>query len=32
MKKYLSYGGGVNSTALLLWLLDEGEEFEPRVR
>jgi len=28
MKKYLSYGGGVNSTAMLLLLLDEGWEFE----
>lgn len=28
MKKYLSLGGGVNSTAMLLLLLDEGEEFE----
>lgn len=28
MKKYLSLGGGVNSTALFLLLLDEGEEFE----
>lgn len=29
MKKYLSFGGGVNSTALLLLLRDEGEKFEP---
>ena len=28
MRKYLSYGGGVNSTAMLLLLLDEGWEFE----
>jgi hypothetical protein len=28
MKKYLSFGGGVNSVALHLWLLDQGEEFE----
>lgn len=28
MKKYLSYGGGVNSTAMLLLLKDEGWEFE----
>ena len=28
MKKYLSYGGGVNSTAMLLLLLDEGWQFE----
>jgi hypothetical protein len=28
VKTYLSYGGGVNSTALLLWLLDQGIEFE----
>ncbi|MFA5378176.1 MAG: phosphoadenosine phosphosulfate reductase family protein [Dehalococcoidia bacterium] len=28
MKKYLSYGGGVNSTAMILLLLDEGWEFE----
>lgn len=28
MKKYLSYGGGVNSTALLILLTEEGEEFE----
>ncbi len=27
-KKYLSFGGGVNSTALMLYLLDRGEEFE----
>ncbi|MBA7628104.1 hypothetical protein ES703_35574 [subsurface metagenome] len=27
-KKYLSFGAGVNSTALLLLLLDAGEEFE----
>lgn len=28
MKQYLSFGGGVNSTALLLLLTDRGEEFE----
>lgn len=28
MKRYLSFGGGVNSTALLLLLVDEGVEFE----
>lgn len=28
MKKYLSFGAGVNSTALLLLLADESEEFE----
>lgn len=28
MKNYLSYGGGVNSTALLLWLIDQGIECE----
>lgn len=28
MKQYLSYGGGVNSTAMLLLLHDEGQEFE----
>lgn len=28
MKEYLSFGGGVNSTALMLLLLDEGIEFE----
>jgi len=28
MKKYLSYGGGVDSTAMMLMLLDQGEEFE----
>jgi hypothetical protein len=28
MQNYLSYGGGVNSTAMLLLLLDEGWEFE----
>lgn len=28
MKKYLSYGGGVNSTALLLLLKDRGIDFE----
>lgn len=28
MRKYLSYGGGVNSTAMLLLLLDKGWEFE----
>ena len=27
-KNYLSYGGGVNSTAMLLLLLDEGWEYE----
>lgn len=26
MKRYLSFGGGVDSTALMLWLLDQGEE------
>lgn len=26
--RYLSYGGGVNSTALMLWLLDQGLDFE----
>lgn len=29
MKSYLSFGGGVNSTALMLLLLDRGIEFEP---
>jgi len=28
VRNYLSYGGGVNSTAMLLLLLDEGWEFE----
>ena len=28
MKQYLSFGGGVNSTALLLLLTDRNEEFE----
>jgi PP-loop superfamily ATP-utilizing enzyme len=28
VKKYLSYGGGVNSTAMLLLMLDQGENFE----
>lgn len=28
MRNYLSFGGGVNSTAMLLYLLDEGWEFE----
>jgi 3'-phosphoadenosine 5'-phosphosulfate sulfotransferase (PAPS reductase)/FAD synthetase len=28
MKKYLSFGAGVNSTALLLLLTDQGEDFE----
>lgn len=28
MRKYLSHGAGVNSTALMLLLLDEGIEFE----
>lgn len=28
MKKYLSLGGGVNSVAMLLLLLDAGEQFE----
>ena len=28
MKKYLSFGAGVNSTALLLLLKDRGEDFE----
>jgi hypothetical protein len=28
VKRYLSYGGGVNSTALLLWLIDHGIETE----
>lgn len=28
MKRYLSYGGGVNSTALGLWLIDHGIEAE----
>ena len=27
-KQYLSFGAGVNSTALLLLLIDQGEEFE----
>jgi hypothetical protein len=28
MKKYLSFGGGVNSVAMMLMLLDQGEDFE----
>lgn len=28
MRKYLSFGGGVNSVAMMLMLLDQGEEFE----
>ena len=28
IKKYLSFGGGVNSTALMLWLKDQAIEFE----
>lgn len=28
MKKYLSYGGGVNSTAMMILLKDQGIEFE----
>lgn len=28
MMKYLSYGGGVNSTALLIYLEEKGEDFE----
>lgn len=28
MKKYLSFGGGVNSTALLILLTERGEKFE----
>lgn len=28
MRQYLSYGAGVNSTAMLLILIDEGQEFE----
>jgi hypothetical protein len=28
MKKYLSFGGGVNSVAMMLMLLDQGENFE----
>jgi hypothetical protein len=28
MKNYLSFGGGVNSVAMMLLLLDEGAEFE----
>gem|GEM_PF-2665694 len=28
MKQFLSFGGGVNSVALLLWLIDQGIEFE----
>jgi len=28
MKTYLSYGGGINSTAMLLLLHNEGQEFE----
>ena len=28
MRKYLSFGGGVNSVALYLYLVEQGEEFE----
>ena len=28
MNKYLSFGGGINSTALMFYLLDRGEDFE----
>lgn len=28
MKKYLSFGGGVNSVAMLIMLTDQGEDFE----
>ena len=28
MKKYLSFGGGVNSVALYLYLVEQGEDFE----
>ena len=28
MKKYFSFGGGVNSVAMMLMLLDQGDEFE----
>jgi tRNA U34 2-thiouridine synthase MnmA/TrmU len=28
MRNYLSFGGGVNSVAMMLLLLDEGIEFE----
>ena len=28
MQRYLSFGAGVNSTALMLWLLDHGVQFE----
>lgn len=28
MKKYLSFGGGVNSVALYLYLIEQGENFE----
>ena len=28
MRKYLSFGGGVNSVAMMLMLLDQGEQFE----
>ena len=28
MRKYLSFGGGVNSVAMMLMLLDQGDEFE----
>jgi 3'-phosphoadenosine 5'-phosphosulfate sulfotransferase (PAPS reductase)/FAD synthetase len=28
VRRYLSFGGGVNSTALLLLMADEGMEFE----
>ena len=27
-KKYLSYGGGINSTAMMIMLIDQGIEFE----
>ena len=29
MRNYLSFGGGVNSVAMMLLLLDEGVEFGP---
>ena len=28
MKNYLSFGGGVNSVAMMLLMLDQGQEFE----
>lgn len=28
MKKYLSFGGGVNSVAMMLMLLDQKDDFE----